>query len=241
MSSSPVVDKICSLFIPLHPQPDSLLWGLTSDGEYSVKSGSRLAQGLLRDSLNPVDYAWIWKLAVPPKVKFFLWKGCNDGLPSKSRLERCHVFLPQNCPFCNFHSESINHLCFACPFVIDTFAKLNADFGWPDPPVLSHLLDQPFNLIINHYKSMVPIDVFCQTAIGWWFIWYFRNQVIFQNASVSFSAAALVINNFVTGWIRSLGENLFGGEVSGSARKAAGKPARRGDSVILGLPSCWVC
>lgn len=52
-----MVAKSCSCFIPSHPQQDSLVWGLTADGEYSVKSGARLAQGLLNENVVPVDYA----------------------------------------------------------------------------------------------------------------------------------------------------------------------------------------
>lgn len=66
------MDRVCSLFIPVHPQQDSLVWGLTADGEYSVKSGASLAQGIFNERVVPVDYSWVWKLCVPPKVKFFL-------------------------------------------------------------------------------------------------------------------------------------------------------------------------
>lgn len=101
---------------------------------------ARLAQGLLNDNVVSVDYTWNWKLnPPPPKVKIFLWKACNDGLPSKERLERSHFFLPQECPFCNHHSETNNHLCFCCPFMVDTFAKLHSDYDWPIAPPLSHL------------------------------------------------------------------------------------------------------
>lgn len=119
-----------------------------------MKSRSRLAQGLLHDNVVPVDYAWIWKLIVPPpKVNFFICKACNDGLPSKQRLERSHIFLPHECPYCNYHSETTNHLCYSCPFMIDTFAKLHVDYDWPIAPSLSHLENRPFSQIISHCFS----------------------------------------------------------------------------------------
>lgn len=107
---SHLVDKALSLFIPLPPQQDSLVWGLIADGEYSVKSGALLAQGLFNENVIKVDYVWIWKLHLSPKIKNFIWKACDDGLPSKERLERSHIFLSQECPFCNFHFETTNHL-----------------------------------------------------------------------------------------------------------------------------------
>lgn len=86
-----LVEKALSFFIPFHSQQDSLVWGLTADGQFSVKSGALLVQGLVNGDVTIVDYAWIWKLLPPPKIKNFLWKACNDGLPSKERLERSHI------------------------------------------------------------------------------------------------------------------------------------------------------
>ena len=129
-----IVSQICSIYIPSSDQPDRLVWGLTTDGEYLVKSGALLAQGLTPSNFEKVEFSWIWSLSVPPKIKNFPWKACNDGLPSKTRLEKSHIFLPQQCVFCNNASESVAHLCFACPFSLDVFAHLQASFNWLIPP-----------------------------------------------------------------------------------------------------------
>lgn len=107
----------------------------------------------------------------PPRLNFSLESVMIDGLPSKERLERCHIFLPQDCPFCNYHSETTNHLCFSCPFMINTFAKLHADYDWPNAPSLSRLEHQSFRQIISHCFSTLAISDFNLLAIGWWFIW----------------------------------------------------------------------
>lgn len=65
---------ICNLFIPSFLQSDNLIWGLTADGVYSVKTGALLAQGLVPFAPNTVDFCWNWKLQIAPKIKFFLWK-----------------------------------------------------------------------------------------------------------------------------------------------------------------------
>ena len=93
-----------------------------------------------------------------------------------------------------------------------------------------------FNQVINYYKSMVSDNIFCQTAIVWWFVWYIRNQVIFQNAASSFSAAALVIHNFYSRWLRSLNSELKRVGVSSALRPKVGKVLRRGDAVIWVRP-----
>lgn len=53
----PYISKIISsLFIPLSPQNDKLVWGLTSDGEYSVKSGADLIQSSSGINSQKVEY-----------------------------------------------------------------------------------------------------------------------------------------------------------------------------------------
>lgn len=78
---------ICSLFISFTEQADKLIWGLSTNEVYSVKSGALLGQGLLPSPPEVVNFRWIWKLNAALKIKKFLWKACNDGLPTKDRLE----------------------------------------------------------------------------------------------------------------------------------------------------------
>lgn len=86
---------------PLWSQLNDLKRGLTANGEYSIKNGALLAQQILPSSLENVEYNWIWKLNIPPKIKSFLWKACNDGILSKLSLEKSHIFLPQQWVCCN--------------------------------------------------------------------------------------------------------------------------------------------
>ena len=96
---SHVGEKISSLFLPSSPQADSLIWELTTDGQYSVKTGSMLAQGLFNPSFEKVEFAWLWNLNVPPKIIFFLWKlammGCHPriGLKNVKFLFLSNVFF----------------------------------------------------------------------------------------------------------------------------------------------------
>lgn len=64
-------------FLPSNPQPYTLVWGLTADGEYSVKSGSMLAQGLQNPNFKKFEFAWFCKLHIPPKKFFFLVKSLS--------------------------------------------------------------------------------------------------------------------------------------------------------------------
>lgn len=69
---------------------DRLIWHFEKHGTFSVKSGYRLAHMLVvqdrPSSLNTNRMrAWwsaLWKLNVPGKLRFFLWRLFHDCLPT---------------------------------------------------------------------------------------------------------------------------------------------------------------
>ena len=121
---SAIVPVISKMFVPVNPIPDKVFWALTADGEYSIKSGANLLQGYGLHPPSKSPCCWIWGVDVPPKIRFFLWKICQNGLPTKKRLESSHVFLPLECVFCNFHAETDHHLFLDCPFGQDVVESL---------------------------------------------------------------------------------------------------------------------
>lgn len=76
------------------------------------------------------------------------------------------------------------------------------DCKWPAYPDISHLLDQPFSEIINHLFSSLPSDDFNLLAIGWWFVWFFRNQVVFREVASSTLSAVAAISKFAQNWLK---------------------------------------
>lgn len=69
-----IASIISSSFPPSNPQLGTLVWCITTDGEYSVKSSS-MAHGIHNPNFEKVEIPWLWKLHVPPVIKFlFLGK-----------------------------------------------------------------------------------------------------------------------------------------------------------------------
>ncbi|KAK6145416.1 hypothetical protein DH2020_022236 [Rehmannia glutinosa] len=70
------VDEI--LKIPRHDSDDqdSLIWRYSKTGNYTVRSGYKLLVNSIIDEQFGIEGNWgkIWKLKVPAKVKFFLWR-----------------------------------------------------------------------------------------------------------------------------------------------------------------------
>jgi len=68
--------------------PDDFTWKGNNDGTYSANAGYRW---LLRQTDNILPQAsaswrWIWLIAAPKKVKFFIWTVCQQSLPTRDML-----------------------------------------------------------------------------------------------------------------------------------------------------------
>lgn len=80
---------------------DILIWLLTSDGEFNVRS-AYLMLALAENSFmpsssssNPSQAFWkvIWKIQVPNKIRHFVWRVVKDSLPSRQNLKIRHVLV----------------------------------------------------------------------------------------------------------------------------------------------------
>ncbi|XP_048494587.1 uncharacterized protein LOC125494808 [Beta vulgaris subsp. vulgaris] len=180
-----IADKIGSLFLPSSPQDDSLVWGLTADGEYSVKFGSLLAQGIYNPNFEKVEFAWLWKFNVPPKIKLFLWKACHDGLPSKDRLKKCKVFVPY----------------------------------W-----------------IEEWHSISDGASISKFSFVWWFIWFTRNKVIFNEEGFTPCKVSFMISSFFAQWLKAAAKGEE--DVGNPSPRCSAKPkvVRVGKNIVWTPP-----
>lgn len=64
---------------------DSIIWASSSCGEFDPRNAYNLVATI---SVPPIQFdgAWIWKLDIIPKIKFFLWKCWLQCLPTSSNL-----------------------------------------------------------------------------------------------------------------------------------------------------------
>ena len=75
-------------------------------------------------TLRATENLWIWKLKISPKIKHFLWKLNNDGLPTKERLRQNHIGITGGCILCQNNFEDTTHLLFQCPITKEVLKKL---------------------------------------------------------------------------------------------------------------------
>ncbi|XVF79900.1 hypothetical protein PTKIN_Ptkin15bG0027800 [Pterospermum kingtungense] len=80
--------EIFSIVLPSFRSPDRCIWNYTEHGNYTVRSGYKLAvdSSQTKDLKVLGDWSSLWKLNLPPKVKMFLWCLYRECLPTRARL-----------------------------------------------------------------------------------------------------------------------------------------------------------
>ena len=90
------VEIIKRIIVSKYATANALIWPLSSNGEYIVRSAYRLLVGLQlqgQASSSNVEASkslWnnIWKLRVPNKVRHFVWRAVCNSLPTKLNLHK---------------------------------------------------------------------------------------------------------------------------------------------------------
>jgi hypothetical protein len=104
-------------------QLDQVEWQGTKHGLFSMKSAYYLEMQFNRQTkgessrTGQEDGLWkaIWSLNVPPTWKHFVWKMCNNILPTKVSLFAKNIVQSPLCPCCQREEETIAHILWTCP------------------------------------------------------------------------------------------------------------------------------
>ncbi|KAL5762916.1 hypothetical protein ACOSP7_019180 [Xanthoceras sorbifolium] len=114
--SSVVFDYFSDLFKSIQPSSSDF----SANGEYSVKSGYRVAAQeklSLKGSSSCPDSKWwlaLWNLNIPPKIKIFIWRVCHNAIPSLCNLCSRKIVVDPCCSRCGDAPESSAHALFWC-------------------------------------------------------------------------------------------------------------------------------
>jgi hypothetical protein len=145
--------------------PDKIFWSGTSNGMFSVRSAYHLGLDLLRKQKGECSFRiisadfWkkLWALKVPNSSKIFLWRACQNLLPTKQNLLKKCVLKDDLCPCCKFQEESIIHALWSCPSAQDVwgsgslvFQKCPSSF-----PGMVELVSFLFNKLDDGFLSLM--------------------------------------------------------------------------------------
>ncbi|GJT63384.1 RNA-directed DNA polymerase, eukaryota [Tanacetum coccineum] len=144
-----------------------------------------------------------WIKEVPLKINIHAWKVTNDYLPTRFNLSRRGIDIESIvCPMCNSMVESSRHLFFSCEFSNQIMCKIMRWWELDYREINSYEAWGEWMLSIRFPSKLKK--VFEGTCyIVWWFIWIWRNQLLFgQNSrSKSLMFDDIVSRSFY--WIRS--------------------------------------
>ncbi|KAH7569641.1 hypothetical protein JRO89_XS06G0225100 [Xanthoceras sorbifolium] len=151
-SSFAPIDVECILSLPtsVRPCPDQLLWHLSKDGKYSVKSG----------------------LNIPAKVRMFVWRACRNLLPTRSLLAARRVPVGAGCPLCDAAVDSVLHSLWSCRSLVDSKAVV--------PFLASLRLSTVgsfFDFVLAYKVSLLVHEMELLLVLFWRF-WFRRNRAV---------------------------------------------------------------
>jgi hypothetical protein len=119
------VDIIKQIPLSLRRPRDKLIWTGTKSGNFTVRSAyslllhqSRDDSGSSSNGLNSNRHLWaaIWSAQVPPKVRLFMWRACQDILPTKTKLFDKGLLHSVSCLWCEGEPETSSHVLWQCDF-----------------------------------------------------------------------------------------------------------------------------
>ena len=102
---------------------DKLSWKENKAQRFTVKTAYHVALHLHREvgvehsTVGEEKRFWnkIWKMNVPPKVRNFVWRACNDILPTRTNLYRKKVYTDPLCAIYEQTDETVGHVLWGCP------------------------------------------------------------------------------------------------------------------------------
>ncbi|GJS09343.1 RNA-directed DNA polymerase, eukaryota [Tanacetum coccineum] len=143
------------------------------------------AEGTGLKSLNTLTQTVVkrnscrWVKLIPIKINILAWKISLDCLPTRFILSSRGLEIDSLlCPVCNASAEISSHTFFACSLARNIMR--NICYWWElDVVSLNSYSDWIFwlnSIRLNKNKKEI-LEGIC--LVSWWFIWYFRNQIIF--------------------------------------------------------------
>uniref|UniRef100_A0A803PM68 RNase H type-1 domain-containing protein n=1 Tax=Cannabis sativa TaxID=3483 RepID=A0A803PM68_CANSA len=157
---------------------DKILWHYSKNGEYSVRSGYRMAAALqvhdIQSNTEATERWWrlLWKLKIPPKVKHFVWKMAHSWLPTNSALAYRKVQVEPYCTRCSSGAyENVFHALWGCRVNCEVW-KLTGFHGRIKRQGKEDVL-----AFLMRLSGMFSKDDWEFFLILSWNLWYIRNSV----------------------------------------------------------------
>ncbi|XP_038688673.1 uncharacterized protein LOC119987842 [Tripterygium wilfordii] len=158
---------------------DSLCWGKSCSGEFSIKTAYDIATGYEGVNTNKI-WRSIWKIEAPQRVKAFIWMVKHQRLLCNSeRVRRGFTDVPfcKNCPG---EIEDVDHLFRRCPMAVHIWNLLMPPVEIRCQNLMGFQDWLSYNLCKNSVTDLgASWDTMFVVAI--WSIWRSRNDMVFND------------------------------------------------------------
>ncbi|XVE96968.1 hypothetical protein REPUB_Repub02eG0269900 [Reevesia pubescens] len=168
--------------VQLHEEElDKLYWSDSQNGEFSVSSAYNMVAGVVSET---GFWSLIWKLETLPRIKFFFWVACHNRILTRESCVLRGISNDASCPRCLNAVESKLHLLRDCPYSMSIWKH------WFRGVQLDHFSNLSFHdwVLFNLHRKNTFIyeDVSWPTYFSFtcWFLWKFRNKVVFEDGFV---------------------------------------------------------
>lgn len=115
----------------------------------------------------------LWRLSIPHKMKYFLWRFCRNNLPLRYPLRGKGVLVPISCAMCVGDIEYLFHLFFVCSFAVACWRTVHLHYDLNNVEDVSAWM---LNMLCSESHDNIVKIV---TVL--WAIWFARNNKVWED------------------------------------------------------------
>jgi hypothetical protein len=181
--SADTVERICSIPICPRSQEDQLIWAGTKSGIFCVRSAYHLeADRRSREQGGPSNalsssslWKRIWSLKIPRVVIVFIWRACNEILPTRGNLFKRKIVPDPLCPMCGLEPETSGHILWWCE---SARAVWSLSGGYLQKSVV---ISDSFLNIFEYLSNRLSTEMLELFVVIAYKLWLRRNRVVFDD------------------------------------------------------------
>ncbi|XP_041024388.1 uncharacterized protein LOC121264998 [Juglans microcarpa x Juglans regia] len=166
---------------------DNIAWKYTSNGCFTVKSAYQLCKQRQDQDKgetstigqNKVLWKHIWQMQTKNAVKVFIWRACNNALPTKQNLYKRKIVEEPLCPICQQTEETLGHVLWACSSAQDAWMLGSRKM---QKATITH---DEFGDIFMDMLQRIGKDEICVFAELARMLWLRRNKLLFEDYFVA--------------------------------------------------------
>uniref|UniRef100_A0A2N9J884 Reverse transcriptase domain-containing protein n=1 Tax=Fagus sylvatica TaxID=28930 RepID=A0A2N9J884_FAGSY len=171
------------------------IWLRLKTGSFTVQSAYVLLESEKRGSFsgecsNVQGLCWFWKktwkLAIPRKIKHFLWRAYHEFLPTFFNLYWCKINSNPYSVICKQDEDTTIHALWQCPLARNTWALVQGRVQ--KIPNQAEEFSGFMQWIFRNFTS----DALAEWAAVVWSIWNARNKMVYEDCQLP---PALILSN----------------------------------------------